>query len=127
MVNYLTICASITEAVNQYLVHIPVLVTENLLFSNRQERVKRFDERMCKTRGSISGLLAAEAYHATDRFFGKVKLHVGQKIVVRNVQKPVHSHLKNEKKQRVATPCKTCNYMFYFFLSFLFCFTTTNE
>ena len=72
-----------------------LLVTENLLFSNQQERVKRFNERMCKTQGSISGLLAAEAYHATDRFFGEVKLHVGQKIVVRNVQKPVHSHLKN--------------------------------
>ena len=68
---------------------------------------------MCKTRGSISGLLAAEEYHATDRFFGKVKLHVGQKIAVRNVHKPVHSNLKNK---RVATPCKTCNYMFYFFL-----------
>ena len=92
--------------------HISVLVTDNLLFSNRQERVKRFNEKMCKTRGSISGLLAAEAYHATDQLFGKVKLHVGQKIVVRNVQKPVHSHLK----KRVATPYKTCNYMFYFFL-----------
>ena len=66
MVSYLLHCAGITEAVNQYLVHIPVLVTENLLFSNRQERVKRFNERMCKTRGSISGLLEAEAYHATD-------------------------------------------------------------
>ena len=75
-------------------VHLPVLLTENLLFSNRQERVKRFNERMCKTRGSISGLLAAEAYNATDRFFGKIKLHVGQKIAVRNVQKPVHSNLK---------------------------------
>ena len=83
---------SIIEAVNQFLVHIPVLVTENLLFSNRQERVKRFNERICKTRGSILGLLVAEAYHAPDRFFGKVKLHVGQKIVVRNVQKPLHSH-----------------------------------
>ena len=95
MVSYLLHCTSITGAVNQFLVYIPVLVTENLLFSNRQERVKRFNERMCKTQGSISELLAFEAYHATDRFFGKVKLHVGQKIVVRNVQKPVHSHLKN--------------------------------
>ena len=89
-----------------------LLVTENLLFSNQQERVKRFNERMCKTQGSISGLLAAEAYHPTYRFFGKVELHVGHKIVVRNVQKRVHSHFK----KRVATPCKTCNYMFYFFL-----------
>ena len=75
---------------------MPVLLTENLLFSNRQERVKRFNERMCRMRGSISGLLAAEVYHATDLFFGKVKLHVGQKIAVRNVQKPVHSNFKKK-------------------------------
>ena len=37
MVSYLTTLSSITETVNQYLVHIPVLLTENLLFSNRQE------------------------------------------------------------------------------------------
>ena len=78
-----------------------MLSTENLLFSNRQERVKRFNERICKTQGSISGLLAAEAYHATDRFFGKAKLHVGQKTAVRNVQKPVHSHLKKTCTHRI--------------------------
>ena len=30
------------------------------------------------------------------------------------MHKPVHSNLKTNK--RVATPCKTCNYIFYFFL-----------
>ena len=93
MVSYLTTLSKHYRGSQQVLSAFPVLLTENLLFSNRQERVKRFNERMCKTRGSISGLLAAEAYHATDRFFGKVKLHVGQKIAVRNMQKPVYSDL----------------------------------
>ena len=46
--------AGLTETVNQYLVHIRSQVTENLLFSNRRERVKLFHDRMCRTRGSIT-------------------------------------------------------------------------
>ena len=71
--------------------HIPSQVAENLLFSNRRERVKLFHDRMCRTRGSILRPLRDEM---TDQFFDKVKMHVGQNIVVKNVQKPVHIHLK---------------------------------